>query len=378
MVDAVLLEVNPYRDRAKYRRHIELFLLCLSCSALFNRFLHVSLNKSLYSPSGASINPKASFALRIHTLSFDVVSRLVAVFERLGLVDVRKGFHDRSGGGGSRPTRLFPTKEFFPVILPYSVYTEEPFEAPFVIARGASNDWEGAIHSHPDDIDKLSFINDFLVDHDWACKGPIRRIYGATPFGSGRLYTPFQGIPARRAPVRINTLIDGHPLAEVDFSASQLRLALAVEGDIDAGDDPYADVASMAGLSRDKVKSFFTVSFGASSKKEGSSALYGSRLKDKEIDACHDAALDLWPDLDGWLFTDAGVKLQSLEGSILLDVIYEGAKKGIVVLPIHDAIAVKQSDVLWAEDAMERFWLDHATGSLGKGVAKPRLKVDMP
>ena len=53
--------------------------------------------------------------------------------------------------------------------------------------------------------------------------------------------------------------------------------------------------------------------------------------------------------LDGW-----GLSAQNLEGAILRKVMLEGIEQGIVSLPVHDAIAVKQSDAEWAEEAMER------------------------
>ena len=45
---------------------------------------------------------------------------------------------------------------------------------------------------------------------------------------------------------------------------------------------------------------------------------------------------------------------------------------GIVTLPVHDAIAVKQGDAEWAKEAMERVWSDETLGF------KTRLKVDYP
>jgi hypothetical protein len=63
--------------------------------------------------------------------------------------------------------------------------------------------------------------------------------------------------------LRINTLINGEPICEVDFSASHLRLNLAFNGGIDAGDDPYTKVGEEAGIeSRQLVKKFFTIAMG--------------------------------------------------------------------------------------------------------------------
>ena len=43
-----------------------------------------------------------------------------------------------------------------------------------------------------------------------------------------------------------------------------------------------------------------------------------------------------------------------------------------LALPVHDAIAVKQSDGDWAKEAMSRLWSEETLGG------KTRLKVDYP
>ena len=50
----------------------------------------------------------------------------------------------------------------------------------------------------------------------------------------------------------------------------------------------------------------------------------------------------------------------------------EGIEQGILSLPVHDAIAVKQGDAEWAKEALERVWIDEALG------CKTRLKIDYP
>ena len=50
----------------------------------------------------------------------------------------------------------------------------------------------------------------------------------------------------------------------------------------------------------------------------------------------------------------------------------EGIEQGIVSLPVHDAIAVKQGDAEWAKEAMSRLWTDETLG------CKTLLKVDYP
>jgi hypothetical protein len=72
------------------------------------------------------------------------------------------------------------------------------------------------------------------------------------------------------------------------------------------------------------------------------------------------------------LFEGWGMSAQNLEGAILRKVMLEGIEKGIVSLPVHDAIAVKQGDAEWAKEAMSRLWTEETLG------CKTRLKVDYP
>ena len=45
-----------------------------------------------------------------------------------------------------------------------------------------------------------------------------------------------------------------------------------------------------------------------------------------------------------------------LEGLILRKVLIAGACKGILALPVHDAVAVQFDHQIWAKDAMEDAW----------------------
>ena len=49
----------------------------------------------------------------------------------------------------------------------------------------------------------------------------------------------------------------------------------------------------------------------------------------------------------------------------------EGIEQGIVSLPVHDAIAVKQGDVDWAKEAISQVWTEEAGGKI-------QLKIDYP
>ena len=53
----------------------------------------------------------------------------------------------------------------------------------------------------------------------------------------------------------------------------------------------------------------------------------------------------------------------------------QGVDKGIVVLPVHDAVAVQQKHEEWAIGTMLEAWSRVAASS---GAARARIKVDRP
>ena len=220
----------------------------------------------------------------------------------------------------------------------------------------------------------MTKINEFLKGHQWACKAPVRLVYKHDPFTSGRLITPYQGLPDRRIRLRINTLIDGQPICEVDFSANHLRLNLAVIAGEDAGETPYEDIGELAGIEdRQRIKRLHHHSHGCRlSEKVRQELAVSEGITHKQFDVIEAAALKRYPKLN--LYTGFGVNAQSLEGQILKQVMLEGVEQGIVALPVHDAVAVTQDNADWAKEAMLRAWFEHANS--GGSVARSRVKVD--
>ncbi|NBW77280.1 MAG: hypothetical protein EBR34_16030, partial [Sphingomonadaceae bacterium] len=79
------------------------------------------------------------------------------------------------------------------------------------------------------DFKALTRINKALKKFTYALKSPVKRIYSdENPMLGGRLYTRLQGLPDRRARIRINTLFNGEPVAEVDLSANHPRMLMAL------------------------------------------------------------------------------------------------------------------------------------------------------
>jgi hypothetical protein len=135
-------------------------------------------------------------------------------------------------------------------------------------------------------------------------------------------------------------VIDGESVCEVDFNANHLRLALAALHGEDAGDSPCEDIMGLAGhRSRDLVKSFITKAMAAYSREAAHNswnhdAMWTSNFREVEA-----ATMTRFPMLK--LYDGRGIHARNLEGAILRDVILQGIDKNIVVLPVHDAVAVQ-------------------------------------
>ena len=143
----------------------------------------------------------------------------------------------------------------------------------------------------------------------------------------------------------------------------------------DAGETPYEDIGELAGIEdRQRIKNYITRAMGADSRAGARGACLGEGITHEQFDVIEAAVLKRYPKVS--LYTGFGVNAQSLEGQILKQVMLEGVDKGIVALPVHDAVAVTQDNAEWAKEAMLKAWFEH-TNSRGS-VAKSRVKVDYP
>lgn len=357
---------------AELKRHWAYFLLCFSGCVMTHHWLLVTLKTNEYS---------SNKYLKKYGLRYGPTKHIVEYLKDSGLVTSKKGSKYESN---PMKTRLYPVPSFARQLLDFYLHTLEDFDGDYLqfepdAKRDPVDDsnWAKAVSrlpkNHPDKADMLR-INEFLEGQQWSCKGPVRLKYKLTVFHGGRLYTRYQQLPDKRHKIRINTLINSEPICEVDFSANHLRLALAVLHDEDAGDSPYEDIMAIAGIEdRGLVKSFITAALGAASRRAAQSSWNKKALGSENFAVLEDALNQRYPGLI--LFDDWGIHAQNLEGAILRDVMLQGVDKGIVVLPVHDAVAVQQKHEQWAVDAMLEAWsCVAASGS----AARARVKVDRP
>ena len=354
------------KQLASLEYHFQCILLSLSWAIYRRQWLLVALDNHAYSKDPW---------LKRYGFSHTYTKAVVDYLEGMELITKKVG---KLYSSKPTRTRIYPTAKLQLALRNYFLEAEQPIEPPYVTINKHKGGYGEVIaelvESHPDIAD-MTKINEFLKGHQWACKAPVRLVYKHDPFASGRLITPFQGLPDRRIRLRINTLIDGQPICEVDFSANHLRLNLAVIAGEDAGETPYEDIGELAGnIERQRIKMYTTIAMGSSSRDDARGACYREGISNSLFDVIEAAVLKRYPKVG--LYVGFGVNAQSLEGQILKQVMLEGVEQGIVALPVHDAIAVTQDNADWAKEAMLRAWFEHANS--GGGVARSRVKVDFP
>jgi len=231
---------------------------------------------------------------------------------------------------------------------------------------------------HPDRAG-LRVINEYLKDVAYALKSPVKRIFSyEDPMQGGRLYVRLQGLPDRRARIRVNTLLDGKPVAEVDLSANHPRMLMALENK-KLPANFYDDIAAKSNTSREQVKFLVTRAIGASDKRislkpdvdEKDWYVTDFILTYPERDAIWSAIESHYPILYSKFFKGNGIYLQGLEGNILMKTMLSLIEQDIASLPIHDAIYVQRRHKSKAKKALEKAWME----VLGVNF-KPAIKVD--
>lgn len=235
--------------------------------------------------------------------------------------------------------------------------------------------------TYDSDIRALKLINKALKGCTYALKSPVKRIYSENdPMKGGRLYTRLQGLPDRRARIRINTLFNGEPVAEVDLSANHPRMIMALAKK-DLSPTFYDDVSKATQTTREQVKFLLVKAIGAKDKRislkpKGADNFWtndGFVITSKERKHIEDHMDIRYPDLYRWLYTGIGIELQALEGDILLKAMLDLLDQGIVSLPIHDAIYVQQRFKEQAQVILEKAWM-----SVLDVPFKPHIKIDLP
>ena len=159
------------RDKASLRRHWEYILLNLSKALFSRRWLVVSLTPKAYTKD---------YWLKLFKLSHGATKCIVDYLGNEGLIVRKKG---KLFKNGPLRTRLFPTAPLAARLWQFFLDSEHPITPPYLTIGEPEGKWKKVFNKldaeHPDLID-MTTINDFLIGHQWACKGAVRLIYTNT------------------------------------------------------------------------------------------------------------------------------------------------------------------------------------------------------
>ena len=350
IVDEVSEEISSPRQTKyaeSHRADLANILLNLSRSIVTRRWTIFFGDSKAYSKGG--LMHSAGFTSRSRTSK--IIEALVAS-EAITRVDGAK-YQDNPHGN-----LYYPNRELREKLFRYGLEStsEHSFDKVLVRINKPSRGWGNVDLTTVDDYHKMAEINEYAKAQTWACKEAITRIFKYDPFTSGRLHTEFQNLPARSQKIRQNTLINGEPIREVDFNANHLRLFLAfnkldVYGD---GTDAYREIANLARVDRQTVKSFFTAALNCETYERARS---GARVPDKFGRDIMEAFERLYPKAQ--IFNGErpfGLVGMQLEGEILQIAMRQLRLLDVFALPIHDAIAVNVKNYELAKSAMEDAW----------------------
>jgi len=330
-----------------HREHLANILLNLSRSIVTRRWTIFFGDSKAYSKGGL-----------MHSAGFTSRSRTSKILEALVASDAITRVDGAKYQDNPHGNLYYPNRELREKLFRYGLEStsEHSFDKVLVRINKPSRGWGNADLTTVDDYHKMAEINEYAKAQTWACKEAITRIFKYDPFTCGRLHTEFQNLPARFQKIRQNTLINGEPIREVDFNANHLRLFLAfnkldVYGD---GTDAYREIANLARVDRQTVKSFFTAALNCETYERARS---GARVPDKFGRDIMEAFERLYPKAQ--IFNGErpfGLVGMQLEGEILQIAMRQLRLLDVFALPIHDAIAVNEKNYELAKSAMEDAW----------------------
>jgi len=341
------------KQRSTLRDNYRQILLNLIRNTLNGSYTAIPQDRSKFTKGGYWANCGLSFRM-----SQAVLGKL---WSEGFIMPPHKGFFNRNHGRG-RITRIYGAAKLHEW-LESSGWTKNPpdfYEEPsiedLIELKGFGYESSSLSTSHPDVV-RILAINNFLLRLNWRFKSPIRLIYSNGPLEGGRLYTRLQNVPKS---TRFKTQIDGLETVELDYKSNHFMMAmtfLSKETYFETSQDPYQEIASKSGLNRDQIKKFISVSFGADSEIKAFNGLKRSKFNRNMFNNIKEVTLQWYPNMP--LFKGIGVQLQSLEGQVALDILYEGSQMGIPVLPVHDSFITTVPNEEWLRERMHYWWCSH-------------------
>lgn len=255
----------------------------------------------------------------------------------------RGGYLHHGNNSKSRSTQYYPTEKLLRLGAEMLYETVGDFDNYEPYEWAGNERWDV---NEAENIQTIRDYNQFMRNHSWAMRAPTVRKLLDTPFTGGRVYTPYQFIVNRRVRVRSQTLLDGKPLIECDFSANHPYMLAKLTGNTFAMDF-YSVIAASSNCDRTVVKAVITAAIGcpsASKAHEMKYKLLTNGIDSATVDSILSTATNAYPWLGehNILLSNKGVYMQWLEGEIAMKMFAFAVREGIPMVNVHDAYAVNK------------------------------------
>ena len=315
---------------------------------------------------------------------------VIKVLEFLGTLSLVKQHIAAPVEGNPEQSTFWPTEKFTSYSTDKLEWQSIAFVDDFICLRGEKAQDELPLPEPAKHLySRVSKVNSFLqntriLQDNKKLKVVLRRVFKYSLELGGRFYTrggfPYQTIKKEH---RKLITIDGYPTKEVDFKAMHLNMLYAWAG-IKLDQDPYV----IEGLERDVVKALVLRFVNSENLRGFKSAVTKSSSPDfKQRMGCPIERAKIHPDsrksfieglpdgitgeeAHGYLASayadiseyiaqeNIGLRLQNTDSRIMDVILVELCERGIVALPIHDSIIVKENDVSIAMEIMKKSYKD--------------------
>lgn len=178
----------------------------------------------------------------------------------------------------------------------------------------------------------------------------VNRIFSDTFLAGGRFYNGFES--NAKSDLRSKILINGNKTVEKDYSCLHINMLYNKKG-LPLIGDAYAKVSGGNPNQRKLFKLIALVSLNSDSRDSFLKALRNEirdnnlknlfkKLTDKNLNIYLDKWVKAHHDIESYLFSDIGIKLQYEDSQFAAGIINHFTEKGVVVLVVHDSFIIEK------------------------------------
>jgi len=193
-----------------------------------------------------------------------------------------------------------------------------------------------------------------ILDHNLRCV--FNR--SSTDFG-GRIYSTASTLPKA---ARKTLTINGQETVELDFSYLHISMIMNSEGKA-LQHDPY--VYAAGDPRRDVIKLAILVALNAKDSATGLRAALdkilsvGIKITNPELKKILKEFIKTNPDIEKYLYSDIGIRLQRQDSNIAFDIVEYFTRKDIPVLCIHDSFIIAKEHKQELNEVMKEVYFDY-------------------